>query len=74
MKHISDINLQRLLDGTLSVVRRILATRHLDGCEACRARLEEIKARRQELLGIARDMKRLQEAEDALAKTSILRK
>ena len=74
MKHISEINLQRLLDDNLSLVQKLICKHHLAKCADCAAKLETVRQQRQELLSIAKDLTRLQEAETALSKTSILRK
>ena len=74
MKHISDINLQRFLDGNLSFIQKLLCKHHLGLCEQCRGKLESLRQQRAELLEIAEDMHRLQEAETAITKTAILRK
>ena len=74
MKHISEINLQRLLDDNLSLVQKLICKHHLAKCDECAAKLETVRQQRQELLSIAKDLTRLQEAETALSKTSILRK
>ena len=74
MKHISEINLQRLLDDNLSLVQKLICKHHLAKCDECAAKLEAVNTQRQELLSIAKDLTRLQEAETALSKTSILRK
>ena len=74
MKHISEINLQRLLDDNLSLVQKLLCKHHLTKCNECVAKLEAVRQQRQQLLDIAKDLTRLQEAETALSKTSILRK
>lgn len=74
MKHISDINLQRLLDDNLSFIKKLLCKHHLELCEQCRDRLEALKLQRKELLDIAEDMHRLEEAETAISKTTFLHK
>ena len=74
MKHISEINLQRLLDDNLSLVQKLICKHHLAKCDECAAKLESVKTQRQQLLSIAKDLTRLQEAETAISKTSILRK
>ena len=74
MKHISEINLQRFLDDNLSFVQKLLCKHHLAKCSECANKLESIKLQRQQLLDIAQDLTRLQKAETALTKTSILRK
>ena len=76
MKHISEINLQRLLDDNLSLVQKLICKHHLAKCDECAAKLEAVKTQRQQLLSmsIAKDLTRLQEAETAISKTSILRK
>ena len=74
MKHISEINLQRLLDDNLSLVQKLICNHHLSKCGECSARLEAVKAQRRQLLSISKDLARLQEAETALSKTSIFRK
>ena len=74
MKHISDINLQRLLDDNLSLVQRLLCKHHLAKCGECAAKLEDIRQQRRQLLDIAQDLTRLQEAETAVSKTSVFRK
>ena len=74
MKHISEINLQRLLDDNLSLVQKLICKHHLAKCADCAAKLEAVKTQRQELLSIAQNLNRLQEAETAISKTSLLRK
>ena len=74
MKHISRINLERLIDDNLSLVQKMLCKHHLAKCSECAAKQETLRQQRQQLLDIAKDLKKLQEAETALSKTSILRK
>ena len=55
MKHISEINLQRLLDDNLSLVQKLICKHHLAKCDECAAKLEAVKTQRQQLLSIAGD-------------------
>ena len=42
MKHISDINLQRMLDGNLPFFQKWLCNHHLGKCEECRKKITAI--------------------------------
>ena len=74
MKHISEINLQRMLDGNLPFIQKLLCKRHLGTCEECRRKMETMRQQRLELLDIAKDINRLQEAETAITNTTLFRK
>ena len=66
MAHISDIDLERLLDDNLSLLAKIVARKHLDECGECAKHLEEAKDRRVFLKKMQSGLTALVEADHAV--------
>ncbi|MBQ7179490.1 MAG: zf-HC2 domain-containing protein [Victivallales bacterium] len=49
MGHISEIEMGRYLDGTLSMLGRMMVKHHLSNCPKCAKELEELKKDRDDL-------------------------
>ena len=72
MKHVSEIELERLLDGTLSLVKKIFVKLHLKGCPVCQGRMEKLQEERHEFEEIAAVIRKLEEADRKSTQTTRL--
>lgn len=69
MAHITDIDLERLLDDNLSLIGKMLAQKHLEGCEECSKRLAEAQGRRAFLKRMQTGLQELAKADEAVEKS-----
>lgn len=70
MAHIDKIELEQLLDGTLSFTRRMLVRRHLANCPDCKRLLESIRTDNEELDKVLAQLRRLDEADKQSSKST----
>ena len=68
MKHIDEIELEQMLDGTLPLLRKPFVKLHLGSCEECRKKLEEMREGQEAFQLVAAQMRRLDEADRQSAK------
>lgn len=70
MKHVSEIELERLLDGTLSLVKKIFVKLHLKGCPVCQGVMEKLQAERHEFERIVAVVRKLDDADRKSVQTT----
>lgn len=71
MMHISDMDLERYLDGVLGKVASFMLERHVNGCAECRARMENVRSERAYLASMRAGLKRLEDADEDVERSSI---
>lgn len=70
MKHVSKIELERSLDGTLPFVKKAFVKLHLMGCPVCRRQLENLCKERKEFERMAVVVRKLEEADQRSAQVT----
>lgn len=63
MEHVTDIELECLLDGTLSFLKKTLVKLHLKRCLRCRKQLEKLREERSEFEGMTVVVRKLEDAD-----------
>jgi predicted anti-sigma-YlaC factor YlaD len=67
MKHVTKIELEQSLDGTLPFVKTAFVKLHLMGCPGCRRQLEKMCEERKEFERMAVVVRKLEEADQKSA-------
>ena len=72
MEHVSNIELEQLLDETLPLVKKTFVKLHLKGCPVCQGRMEKLQEERHEFEGIVAIVRKLEEADRKSTQTTRL--
>ena len=72
MEHVSDIELEQLLDENLPLVKKTFVKLHLKGCPVCQGRMEKLQEERHEFEEIAAVIQKLEEADRKSTQTTRL--
>ncbi len=67
MEHVSEIELERFLDGTLPFVKKAFVKLHLMGCPGCNRQLDKLCEERKEFERMAVVVRKLEEADQKSA-------
>lgn len=70
MEHVSDLELEQLLDENLPLVKKTFVKLHLKGCPVCQGRMEKLQKERHEFEGIVAIVLKLEEADRKSAETT----
>ena len=63
MEHVSEVELERFMDGTLPFVKKAFVKLHLMGCPGCHRQLEKLCEERREFERMAVVIRKLEEAD-----------
>jgi hypothetical protein len=63
MEHVSDVELEQLLDETLPLVKKTFVKLHLKGCPVCQGRMAKQQEERHEFEAIIAVARKLEEAD-----------